>query len=201
MRNAVSSIIPHMMRATSHQVTELLSRWNHGEVAAREALIPIVYEELHRLAARYLARQHPGHTLQATALVHEAYLRLAGQNSGHFADHTHFFAVVAKLMRNILIDHARVHGAAKRGSSSVKVALEDAGPLPARSEAVDLVALDDALNRLAALDPKQATIVELRFFSGLSIEQTAVALHLSPATVKRQWLAAKTWIRKYLESN
>ena len=197
----MSPIISDTTPAPSHQVTELLSRWNHGEVAAREALIPIVYEELHRLAARYLARQHPGHTLQATALVHEAYLRLVGQNCGHFADRTHFFAVAATLMRNILIDHARMHGAAKRGNNTVTVVLEDAGQLPARSETVDLVALDDALNRLAALDPKQVTIVELRFFSGLSIEETALAVQLSPATVKRQWLAAKTWIRKYLESN
>jgi RNA polymerase sigma factor (TIGR02999 family) len=188
------------MPGASHQVTELLSRWNHGEVAAREALIPIVYEELHRLAARYLGRQHPGHTLQTTALVHEAYLRLAGQNCGHFADRTHFFAAAATLMRNILIDYARRHGAAKRGNHSVTVVLEDAGQLPARSETVDLVVLDDALNRLAALDPTQVTIVELRFFAGLSIEETALALHLSPSTVKRQWLAAKTWIRKYLES-
>lgn len=201
MKNAVSAIIPDMTPAPSHQVTELLARWNQGEVAAREALIPIVYEELHRLAGRYLARQNPGHTLQTTALVHEAYLRLAGQNSGHFADRTHFFAVAAKLMRNILIDHARMHGAAKRGSNKVTVVLEDAGQLPAPGEAVDLVALDDALNRLAALDAKQVTIVELRFFAGLSIEETALALHMSPATVKRQWLAAKTWIRKCLESN
>lgn len=193
-------MISDTMPCPSHEVTELLSRWNHGEVAAREALIRIVYEELHRLAARYLGRQHPDHTLQTTALVHEAYLRLAGQNCGHFADREHFFAVAAKLMRNILIDHARRRGAVKRGHNRVTVVLEDAGQLPARGEPVDLVVLNDALNRLAALDPTQVTIVELRFFSGLSIEETALALHLSPSTVKRQWLAAKTWIRKYLES-
>lgn len=197
----MSLTIADMTPAPSHQVTELLARWNRGEVAAREALIPVVYEELHRLAGRYLARENPGHTLQTTALVHEAYLRLASRNCRHFADRTHFFAVAAKLMRNILIDHARMRRAAKRGHNKVRVVLEDVDQLSAPSEAVDLVGLDEALNRLAALDPKQVTIVELRFFAGLSIEETALALHMSSATVKRHWLAAKTWVRKYLESN
>lgn len=192
--------ITDMTPTPTHHVTELLTRWNQGDVAAREALIPIVYEELHRLAGRHLDRRNPGYTLQTTALVHEAYLRLAGQNSGHFADRAHFFAAAATLMRNILIDHARMRDAAKRGRNKVGV-VEDADQLPAPSEAVDLLGLNEALNRLAAFDPKQVTIVELRFFAGLSIEETALAIHMSPATVKRQWLAAKTWIRKYLESN
>jgi RNA polymerase sigma factor (TIGR02999 family) len=196
----VSLTLAHTTPTPSHPVTELLARWNQGDVAAREALVPIVYQELHRLAGRHLARRDSGQTLEATALVHEAYLRLAGQNSGHFADREHFFAVAAKLMRNILIDHARMRDAAKRGRNKVSV-VEDLDQLPAPSDAIDLLGLNEALNRLAAFDPTQATIVELRFFAGLSIEETALALHLSPATVKRQWLVAKTWIRKYLESN
>lgn len=190
-----------MTPATSHDVTQLLARWSEGESAAREALIPLVYDELHRLAARFLAKERPGHTLQSTALVHEAYLRLVAPAAVHFADRAHFFAVTAKLMRHILVDHARKRGAAKRGSNSVTVMLDEAATVPSGNQEVDVVALDDALNRLAALDPKQVAIVEMRFFGGLSIEETASALNLSPATVKRQWIVAKAWIRKCLEAH
>ena len=186
---------------TSHQITKLLAGWGGGDAAAREALIPLVYDELHHLASRFLARQHPGHTLQSTALVHEAYLRLVEPHSMHFADRGHFFAVAAKVMRRILIDHARMRGAAKRGNNTVTVVLDEAVHLPTRNHEVDMVILDDALSRLAALDPRQVAIVEMRFFVGLSIEETASALELSPATVKRQWIAAKAWIRKYLEGH
>lgn len=191
----------HVTPATSHDVTQLLARWSEGESAAREALIPLVYDELHRLAARFLAKERPGHTLQSTALVHEAYLRLVAPAAVHFADRAHFFAVTAKLMRHILVDHARKRGAAKRGSNSLTVMLDEAATVPSGNQEVDVVALDDALNGLAALDPKQVAIVEMRFFGGLSIEETASALNLSPATVKRQWIVAKAWIRKCLEAH
>jgi RNA polymerase sigma-70 factor (ECF subfamily) len=188
-----------MTPSPSAQVTALLAQWSGGDTAARDALIPLVYDELHRLARHYLARQHPWHTLQSTALVHETYLRLVGPTPLHFADRGHFFTVASKLMRQILVDHARVRGSAKRGSHNLTVMLDDASNLPAKAPTVDVVVLDDALNRLAALDPRQVAIVEMRFFSGLSIEETASALELSPATVKRQWVAAKAWIRRCLQ--
>jgi len=177
-------------------VTQLLSRWSRGDADARDALIPLVYDELHRLARHFLAKQRPGHTLQSTALVHEAYLRLVGPSPVHFADRAHFFAVAARVMRHILVDHARMKGAARRGGNSLTMVLDVA---PAERE-VNVVALDDALNRLAALDARQATIVEMRFFGGLSIEETASALELSTSTVKRDWIVAKTWIRQCLEA-
>lgn len=190
-----------MTPATSHELTELLARWGRGETAAREALIPLVYDELHQLARHFLARERPGHTLQSTALVHEAYLRLLAPASVNFTNRTHFFATTAKLMRHILVDHARMRGAAKRGSDNVTVVLDETATLPAGGRGVDVVALDDTLNRLAALDSRQAAIVEMRFFGGLSIEETASALNLSPATVKRQWIVAKAWIRNCLEAH
>jgi RNA polymerase sigma factor (TIGR02999 family) len=182
----------------SNEVTELLARWGGGDAAARDALIPLVYDELHRLARHYLARERPDHTLQSTALVHEAYLRMVGPAAMQFEGRAHFFAVAAKLMRHILVDHGRMRDAARRGGKNVTIILDEASVWPAKRE-VDVVALDDALNRLAVMDPRQATIVEMRFFGGLSIEETASALHLSPATVKRDWVVAKTWIRQCLE--
>ena len=181
-------------------VTQLLSRWSRGDADARDALIPLVYDELHRLARHFLAKQRPGHTLQSTALVHEAYLRLVGPSPVHFADRAHFFAVAARVMRHILVDHARMKGAARRGGDSLTIVLDEAMVAPAERE-VNVVALDDALNRLAALDARQATIVEMRFFGGLSIEETASALELSTSTVKRDWIVAKTWIRQCLEAD
>jgi RNA polymerase sigma factor (TIGR02999 family) len=181
-----------------HEVTELLARWGGGDAAARDALIPLVYKDLHRLARHFLAQQRPGHTLQSTALVHEAYLRLVGPAAMQFADRAHFFAVAAKAMRHVLVDHARMRNAARRGGESLTVVLDEAVTLPANNR-VGVVALDDALNRLAALNARQATIVEMRFFGGLSIEETASSLGLSPATVKRDWTVAKTWIRQCLE--
>lgn len=179
--------------ASPGQVTELLFQWSLGDSAAREALIPLIYDELRSLARRCLASQRRDHTLQSTALVHEAYLRLVKHSSVHWENRVHFFAVAAQLMRRILVDHARKQGAAKRGGSQITLVLDEAIALPKKRE-VDLVALDDALNNLAALDQRQSHIVELRFFGGLSIEDSSHVLGISPATVKREWATARTWL-------
>ena len=182
-----------MKPASPSQVTELLARWSHGEEAAREKLVPLVYDELRRVARRCLAGQPQDQTLQSTALVHEAYLRLVGRSEVHWQNRVHFFAVAARLMRGILVDHARMRHAAKRGGSHLTLTLDDALAPPKQRE-VDLVALDDALNALATLDPKQGQLVELRFFAGLSIEDTSHVMGLSPATVKREWATARAWL-------
>jgi RNA polymerase sigma factor (TIGR02999 family) len=187
-----------MQPASSNQVTELLARWSNGEEDAREKLVPLVYDELRRLARRCLAGRPQDHTLQSTALVHEAYLRLVGRNEVHWQNRVHFFAVAARLMRGILVDHARMRHASKRGGSNLTLTLDDALAAPKQRE-VDLVALDDALNALSTLDPKQGQLVELRFFAGLSIEDTSHVLGVSPATVKRDWATARAWL--YREMN
>jgi RNA polymerase sigma-70 factor (ECF subfamily) len=184
---------------SSNQVTALLARWNQGEAAAREALVPLVYEELRRIARKCLAEQRRDHTLQSTALVHEAYLRLVGRTSVHWQDRVHFFAVAARLMRGILVDHARKHSAAKRGGDALTLVLDEAVVLPKKGE-VNLVALDDALTRLAALDARQGQIVELRFFGGLSIEDVSHVLGISPATVKREWATARLWLHNAMST-
>ncbi len=179
--------------SSTSNVTRLLLQWSEGDTAAREALIPLVYEELRRIARHCLASQRPDHTLQSTALVHEAYLRLVDHSSVHWENRVHFFAVAAQLMRRILVDHARKQRAAKRGGGNLTLVLDEAvAPLARR--AVDLTALDDALNGLAALDSRQSQIVELRFFGGLSIEDTSQLLDISPATVKREWVTARAWL-------
>ena len=175
------------------EVTELLRRWSGGDVAARESLVPLVYDELRRLARYYLARQRSDHTLQSTAIVHEAYLRLAGRDNVHWENRSHFFAVAAQLMRRILVDHARKRNAAKRGAPHLTLSLDEAVGPSSRRE-LDLVALDDALKALAQLDERQSRIVELRFFGGLSIEDTSRVLEVSPATVKREWSTARAWL-------
>jgi RNA polymerase sigma factor (TIGR02999 family) len=185
--------------ASSSQVTELLLRWSEGDTAAREALIPLVYEELRRLARRCLASQRPDHTLQSTALVHEAYLRLVGRTSVHWENRVHFLAVAAQLMRRILVDHARKRLAAKRGGNHLTLVLDESLGPPKR-RAMDLIALDDALSDLAALDSRQSQIVELRFFGGLSIEDSSRVLGVSPATVKREWTTARTWLYEQMSS-
>ena len=179
------------MAAAPSPVTELLLRWSEGDSAAREQLIPLVYSELRRIARRCLASQPPN-TLQSTALVHEAYLRLAG-TSIRWEDRVHFFAVSAQLMRRILVDYSRRKRAQKRGGDAVTLLLDENLAVPAERE-LDLIALDDALNELAAMDERQARLVELRFFAGLSIEETAHALAISPATVKREWATARLWL-------
>jgi RNA polymerase sigma factor (TIGR02999 family) len=179
----------------TNPVTELLGRWQAGDAHALEALMPLVYEELRRLARRYLRQERPEHTLQSTALVHEAFMRLVGQDLPALHNRAHFYAVAATLMRQILVDHARSHAARKRGGATPVVPLELAGS-PADPRGRDVLALDDALNGLAALDPRQSRIVELRYFTGLSIEETAEVLGISPATVKRDWITARAWLQR-----
>lgn len=174
-------------------MTALLARWSDGDSAAREQLIPLVYDELRRLAKRALAGQRQNNTLQSTALVHEAYLRLIGNDSVRWNDRTHFFAVAAQVMRRILVDHARMKHAKKRGGDCLTLVLDE-DVAEAKGRELDLLALDDAMNGLAALDERQSRLVELRFFAGLSIEETAQALEISPATVKREWATARLWL-------
>jgi RNA polymerase sigma factor (TIGR02999 family) len=178
-------------------VTELLRAWGGGDARALDQLVPVVYEELRRQAQRYLRREAPGHTLQTTALVHEAYLRLVDQRQARWESRSQFFGVAAQLMRRILVDHARRHHAGKRGGSAIGVPLEE-GTAAAHERDVDVVALDEALTRLAALDERQARVVELRYFTGLGIEETAEVLGVSPATVKREWAIARAWLKREL---
>src|SRR5918996_863065 len=182
-----------MSETSTQQVTKLLVDWSNGDASALEQLTPLVYSELRRLAARYLRKERPDHTLQSTALVHEAYLRLIDQKNVRWQNRAHFFGVAAQMIRRILVDHARSRHAAKRGAAAPKLSLDEAIALPDRRD-LDLVALDDALNSLGKIDPQQARIVELRFFTGLTVEETAEVLGISPATVKRDWVTAKAWL-------
>jgi RNA polymerase sigma factor (TIGR02999 family) len=186
--------------STSPQaVTQLLVDWGNGDRQALEKLTPLVYQELKRLATRYLRRERREHTLQSTALVHEAWLRLIDQNHVHWQNRAQFFGIAAEMIRRILIDHARNRQAAKRGDGALKLSLDEALGAPDRRD-FDLVALDDALKDLAKLDPKQGQLVELRFFAGLSIEESAEVLGVSPATVKREWAVAKAWLYRELSA-
>jgi len=180
------------------EVTELLVRWRAGDAQALDALMSVVYPELRRLAQHYLQRERSDHTLQSTGLVHEAYLRLVGQNAPQWENRAHFFGVAARLMRQILVDYARSHKAAKRGGGDCKVALDETIFLPQKVN-LDLVQLDDALKELAKLDERQSRIVELRFFAGLSIGDTSEVLGISRATVEREWASARAWL--YQEMN
>jgi RNA polymerase sigma factor (TIGR02999 family) len=184
-----------MCPATSTRVTELLGHWGKGDQDARDALIPLVYGELRRMARRYLQRERGDHTLQSAALVHEAYLRLVRQDAPQWQNRAHFFGVAAQLMR-----HARNCLADKRGGGAPRLSLAPEIALPQRPE-MDLVALDDALNLLANLDPQASRMVELRFFGGLSIEETAVVLGVSPATVKREWATARAWLQREMRKD
>jgi RNA polymerase sigma factor (TIGR02999 family) len=177
----------------SNQLTELLRQWRDGDKQALDSLMPLVYGELRRVARHHLQRERLGHTLQSTALVHEAYLRLAGGNAPNWQNRAHFFGVAAHIMRQILVEHARGHGAAKRGGNACKLVLDEAVALPQQID-VDVVALDKALNELSDLDAQQGRIVELRFFGGLTIEDTSEVLGISPATVKRDWVTARAWL-------
>jgi len=174
-------------------VTQLLVQWRAGDRAALDRLMPLVYQELRSIAGRALRRERPGHTLQSTALVHEAYVRLVDQTRSDWRSRAHFYGVAATIIRNILVDHARARQAAKRGGPATALSLDEALQLPER-RGLDLIAIDDALLTLGRLDPQQRRIVELRFFGGLTIEETAEALEVSPSTVKRDWILAKTWI-------
>jgi RNA polymerase sigma factor (TIGR02999 family) len=181
----------------SQNVTQLLIGWSKGDKAALDALLPLVYEELRNQAARYLRRERVGHTLQTTALIHEAYLKLVDQKNVHWQNRAHFFGIAAQLMRRILVDHARSKKRAKRGGSDIRVSFNEANML-GQAKDLDIVALDEALERLAAIDEQQSRIVELRFFSGLTVEETAEVLSISPATVKRDWSMAKAWLHREL---
>jgi RNA polymerase sigma factor (TIGR02999 family) len=181
----------------SHPVSELLIRWKAGDQEALGALVPLVYKELRDIARHQLQRERPGHTLQSAALVHEAYLRLLGQRPFDTENRAHFLAVASRLMRQILVDYARSHGAAKRGADRV-VELDASLVLP-QVRSADVVALDDALNGLAKLDEQQWRIVELRFFGGLATEEIAEVLGISPSTVKRDWNVAKAWLTRQMK--
>ncbi|HEX5703526.1 MAG TPA: sigma-70 family RNA polymerase sigma factor [Pyrinomonadaceae bacterium] len=174
-------------------VTELLHAWSDGDKAALDELLPIVHDELRRQASRYLRRERAGHTLQTTALVNEAYLRLVDQKKVQWQNRAQFFGIAAQLMRRILVDHARAKQRVKRGGGDLRVTLDEAMAIAANRE-IDLVTLDAALDRLAQIDEQQSKVVELRFFSGLNVEETAAALSVSPATVKRDWSVAKAWL-------
>lgn len=178
-------------------VTQLLLEWSKGNQGSSDRLMPLVYEELRRVAQNYLSHERPDHTLQATALVHEAYLKLVNQTSVDWRDRAHFFGLASQMMRHILVDHARRHQAAKRGGLAQRLTLVEAVSFPEKKE-FDLVALDEALTRLAQLDPQHSRIVEMRFFGGLTIEETATALGVSVATVNREWRLAKAWLLREL---
>lgn len=182
-----------MTESSTHEVTALLLAWNNGDQAALAKLTPLVYQELHRLAKGYMGRERHGHTLQATALVNEAYLRLIDSSRVRWQNRAHFFAVSAQLMRRILVDFARSRNYQKRGGEAPRVSLAEAFEIAQEQEA-DLVALDDALQSLAAFDARKAQVVELRFFGGLSVEETAEVLKVSPDTVMRDWRLAKMWL-------
>lgn len=182
-------------------VTQMLANWRNGDSAALNELLPVIYDELRQLAAGYLRRESAGHTLQATALVNEAYLRLVDQTQVNWQNRAHFFGAAANLMRQILIQHARAKHAEKRGGDAQKLYLDEVSGLVdnlVKEQNLDLLALDDALNRLATIAPQQSRVVELRFFAGLSIEETAEALGISPATIKREWNMAKAWLHREL---
>jgi RNA polymerase sigma factor (TIGR02999 family) len=184
--------------SSSSQVTELLVRWRGGDREALDSLLPIVYDELRRIARHYLQGERPSHTLQSTALVNEAYVRMVAQDFPQWQNRAHFFAVAAQLMRQILVDHARSHRASKRGGNVFKVALDEAEEQPLATD-LDIVALDDALKNLAEMDPQQSKVVELKFFAGLSIEDTAEVLGVSSSTVKRDWITARAWLYRELD--
>jgi RNA polymerase sigma-70 factor (ECF subfamily) len=184
-----------MPASSAQHVTQLLQDWSQGKDAALEELLPLVHQELRRLARRYMFGERPGHTLQATALVNEAYLRLVNSRQVNWQNRAHFFAISAQLMRRILVDYARARGYQKRGGGIPKVTLDEA-LMGLEEKRRDLVALDDALKTLAGVDPRKSKVIELRFFGGLSVEETAGVLKVSPETVLRDWRLAKAWLTR-----
>src|SRR5205807_833776 len=182
----------------SHEITGMLRAWTGGKREALDELLPLVYKELHRQAARFLRRERQGHTLQPTALINEAYLKLIDQREVNWENRTHFFAIAAQAMRRILVDHARTRHRDKRGGDEAKVSLDEAMIVVADENNVDLIALDEALTRLEKKDKQQTRIVELRYFSGLSLEETAEALNISRTTAARDWAMAKAWLHREL---
>jgi RNA polymerase sigma factor (TIGR02999 family) len=181
-----------------NEVTELLLAWSHGQEDALQKLVPLVYKDLRQMARNYMRRERPGHTLQATALVHEAYNRLIDASNIRWRDRAHFFAVCAQLMRRALVDHARSKRFLKRGGQIRLVSLAEAA-VPVQNRTEDILAIDEALTALAAIDPRKSQIVEMLFFGGLTTEETAEVLHVSPRTVLRDWKTAKVWLLRYLK--
>ena len=179
-------------------VSELLVAWSEGDQAALDQLTPLVYDELHRLARRYMRRESPGHTLQTSALVNEAYLKLVDQREVRWQNRSHFFGIAAQLMRRILVDHARSLGRAKRGGNAHRMSL-DATVIMSKEGAVDLVAIDEALGKLAEFDPQKSRIVEMKFFGGLNTDEVAECLHVSARTIEREWRKAKAWLKAALQ--
>jgi RNA polymerase sigma-70 factor (ECF subfamily) len=188
-----------MTTLSEPNVTELLLEWQHGDMDALDRLTPLIYDELRRMAHRYVQRERAGHTLETTALVNEAYLRLMGQEKMDWQNRAHFFAVTAQVMRHLLIDHARRRHFAKRGGEAQQVALEEVTVL-SQERAAELVALGEALDSLARIDPRKSRVVELRYFGGLSLEETADVLEVSLMTVRRDWRAAKAWLYRAVTS-
>ncbi len=186
-----------MSTPASHEVTQLLRAWSEGDQAALERLIPLVHAELHLLAKRYMRQERAGHTLQTTALIHEAYLRLIDAQQVRWQNRAHFFAISARLMRQVLVDFARQRGYQKRGGAARRVSLDEA-LVVSQGRDDDLVALDEALSALAKIDERKSRVVELRFFGGLTEEEAAEALKVSPETVRRDWRLAKSWLRRWL---
>jgi RNA polymerase sigma factor (TIGR02999 family) len=183
------------MTRAPHEVTRLLRKWSEGDEAALEQLIPLVYDELHHLAHQHMRREKPGHFLQTSALINEAYIRLIEQPQIRWENRSHFFGIAARVMRRILVDEARKRNSAKRGGRMIQISLDEAAAI-SKDPAANVVALDDALKSLEAIDSRQSEIVELRFFGGLSIDETAEALKLSPGTVMRDWTFARAWLRQ-----
>ncbi|HKN82303.1 MAG TPA: sigma-70 family RNA polymerase sigma factor [Pyrinomonadaceae bacterium] len=186
-----------MRNPPPHQITELLAEWSDGNQAALDELYPLVYDELHRLARRYMSRERKGHTLQTTALINEAYVRLVDQRNVHWSNRSHFFAISAQIMRRILIDHARRHAYAKRGGGLHQVSLEEAATVTPE-QSLEMIRLDEALKSLAEMDPRRSRVVELRYFGGLSNEEIAGVLHVSTNTVTRDWNMARAWLYQQL---
>jgi len=187
-----------MIMTADADVTQLLRNWRAGDPGAGERLLPIVYAELHRRAAAAMRREDAGHTLQPTALVHEAYMRLVDQRQGEWQNRSQFYGIAAQMMRRVLIDHAREHLAAKRGGGAKQVTLSGVDVPADSDDAVEVLALHEALEKLTLLDERQAKVVELRYFGGLSVEEAAEALEISPATVKREWATARAWLKREL---
>jgi RNA polymerase sigma factor (TIGR02999 family) len=186
-----------MTDAQTHEVTQLLIDWSNGDQAALDKLVPVVDRELRRLAHHYMRGERPDHTLQTTALVNEAFVRLVNRKSIQWQNRAHFFGIAAQLMRTILVDHARSHACAKRGGGAGRLELDEALAV-SQQKASEVIALDDALKTLALIDPQQSRIVELRFFGGLTVEEAAEVLKVSPATIKREWSSAKAWLYREL---
>ena len=189
-----------MTQKPQHEITQLLAEWSDGNQSALDELYPLVYEELHRLARRYMSRERKGHTLQTTALINEAYVRLVDQKNVRWANRSHFFAISAQIMRRILIDHARRHAYAKRGGGAQQVSLDEVA-MVARDASAELVRLDEALQILAKMDPRRCHVVELRYFGGLSNEEIAGVLKVSENTVTRDWNLARAWLYQQLSGS